>query len=36
MKFDDALKFVKQKRPKISPNKGFIEQLRNYEKELNI
>ena len=36
MKFDDALKFVRQKRPKISPNKGFIEQLRNYEKELNI
>ena len=36
MKFEDALKFVRQKRPKISPNKGFIQQLRNYEKELNI
>ena len=32
---DDALKFVKEKRSKIKPNKGFINQLYEYEKWLN-
>ena len=32
---EDALKFVKEKRSKINPNKGFINQLYEYEKWLN-
>ena len=36
MKFIDALLFVRKKRQKINPNVGFIQQLREYEKELNI
>ena len=36
MKFIDALLFVRKKRQKINPNEGFIQQLREYEKELNI
>lgn len=36
MNLNNALNFVKEKRKKISPNKGFIHQLIEYEKELNI
>lgn len=36
IKFEDALNLVREKRKKISPNKGFINQLKEYEKELNI
>ena len=34
MKFDDALNFVKNKRPIVDPNDGFVEQLKLFEKEL--
>lgn len=35
MKFDDAFKFVKQRRPQAEPNFGFHYQLLSYEKILN-
>ena len=35
-KYDDALDIVKSKRNKINPNPGFTQQLKEYEKELNI
>jgi len=35
-KYDTALDIVKSKRNKINPNPGFIQQLKEYEKELNI
>ena len=31
MTFEDALKFVKSKRKHVSPNEGFIEQLKQFE-----
>jgi protein-tyrosine phosphatase len=31
---NDALKFVKSKRPIIKPNKGFMKQLQKYEDKL--
>lgn len=31
-----CLDFIKEKRPLISPNTGYLVQLQNYEKELNI
>ena len=34
MKFDDALNFVKSKRPIVDPNEGFREQLKIFEKLL--
>ena len=34
LKVEDALRFVKEKRSKIKPNKGFINQLYEYEKRL--
>ena len=34
MNFDKAYKFVKSKRPIVSPNDGFIRQLKTYEKTL--
>ena len=34
MSFDDALNFVAKKRPIVSPNLGFIEQLKIFEKLL--
>ena len=34
MKFDDALNFVKSKRPIVDPNDGFREQLKIFEKLL--
>ena len=35
-KYDEVLDLVKSKRNKINPNPGFIQQLKEYEKELNI
>jgi len=35
-KCDTVLDIVKSKRNKINPNPGFIQQLKEYEKELNI
>ena len=35
MNFEDAHKFVKSKRSETYPNSGFIEQLKEYENELN-
>ena len=35
-KYDEVLDIVKSKRNKINPNPGFIQQLKEYEKELNI
>ena len=35
-KYDTVLDIVKSKRNKINPNPGFIQQLKEYEKELNI
>ncbi|CAK74287.1 unnamed protein product (macronuclear) [Paramecium tetraurelia] len=34
--FQEAFNFVKKKRSVIQPNYGFIQQLRNYEKEIRI
>ena len=34
--YDTVLDIVKSKRNKINPNPGFIQQLKEYEKELNI
>lgn len=36
MTYDDAWNLVKEKRPSINPNIGFIIQLKNYEKQLNV
>ena len=36
MSLDKALELVKSKRDKANPKKGFIQQLKEYEKELNI
>ena len=32
--YSDALKMSQEKRPKISPNPGFLSQLAEYEKEI--
>lgn len=34
--YDAAWNLVKEKRPSINPNIGFIIQLKNYEKQLNV
>ncbi len=34
MNFDKALELLKTKREKVNPNAGFVEQLKNYEKEI--
>jgi len=34
MTYDDAFSMVKEKRPSVNPNIGFIIQLKNYEKQL--
>lgn len=34
MSVDEALKFIKEKRSQIDPNSGYIDQLREYEREL--
>ena len=34
MKFEDALNLLKSKRGKVNPNSGFVEQLKEYEKEI--
>jgi protein-tyrosine phosphatase len=31
---DEAIEFVIQRRPQVYPNGGFIDQLRDYEREL--
>ena len=36
MKLDKVLELIKKKREKASPNIGFIQQLKEYEKELGI
>jgi len=33
---DNGLAYLKQKRPKINPNQGFMNQLRLYEKDLGV
>lgn len=35
LSYDAAWSIVKEKRPNINPNIGFIFQLKNYEKQLN-
>ena len=32
--FDKSLQFVQNKRPKIMPNNGFIQQLKEYQSKL--
>ena len=32
MKYDKAYKYVKERREIIEPNDGFVEQLKNFEK----
>lgn len=34
MQYQEAITFVKRKRREISPNEGFIHQLKKYEKVL--
>eukprot|EP00483_Globobulimina_turgida_P008816 UN08834 len=34
MSYEDAFLFVKEKRDVINPNKGFVEQLQKYEKDI--
>jgi len=34
MNYEDAMKFVKKRRALISPNNGFVKQLKQYEAEL--
>jgi protein-tyrosine phosphatase len=34
--FENALAYVKAKRPKINPNEGFIHQLKVYEADLGL
>ena len=34
MRTEDALKFVKERRKIVDPNKGFMEQLELYEAEV--
>ena len=36
LKLDKVLEKLRTKREKVNPNSGFIEQLKKYEKELNI
>ena len=36
MKLDKILELLKTKREKVSPNAGFLQQLKEYEKELGI
>ena len=36
MKMDKVMELLKEKREKVSPNNGFIQQLKEYEKELGI
>lgn len=36
MPLDDAFEFVKSKRPAIRPNAGFLNQLRQYNRELGF
>lgn len=33
---DDAYKYLKKKRKMVMPNLGFMKQLREYEKNLNL
>jgi len=35
MKSDEAVSFVKSKRPQVNPNRGFLEQLKVYDGKLN-
>jgi len=30
MKYDEAFAYVKERRPKIQPNRGFVQQLHTY------
>ena len=36
MSLDKVLELIRAKRDKVKPNDGFIEQLKEYEKELGI
>ena len=36
MTVEDALKLLSKKRPTISPNEGFKEQLKNFEYETSL
>ena len=36
MSLDKTLELLKSKRDKVNPNAGFIQQLKEYEKELGI
>lgn len=35
MTHEEAIAFIKEKRPKANPNEGFIKQLKDFEVELN-
>jgi hypothetical protein len=35
MGYEEAIAFIKEKRPKANPNEGFIKQLKDFEVELN-
>ena len=34
MTFEDALKYVQERRKKVCPNEGFVQQLKKFEKEI--
>ena len=36
MSYNDAFSYVKSKRPSARPNEGFVQQLKEYEKTLNL
>lgn len=36
LNYEDSYELLKTSRPIVSPNKGFIEQLKQYEKSLKI
>jgi len=36
MKVDQALEYVKNKRPAADPNRGFMDQLRDFENQVSL
>jgi hypothetical protein len=35
MSYDEAIELIREKRPKINPNKGFVKILKEFETELS-
>ena len=36
LSLQDSMKIVKEARPHVKPNEGFLRQLQDYEKELGL